>query len=780
MKRHLSLLLIIASSCSYSIAQTNTWYTFPTNTPEAANRYIYVDNKDQKWIGGYSGGLHKFSNGVWTTYSTSNSALTDDDVREAYFDNTGKLWVTTWNKLNRLDTATNVWTNYNVTGQSNDILYSTVVDSSNRVWVGTDGGTALTDGLYMYNGSTWRFYNPTNSALTGRWIVQMRKDKLGKIWGVARDLFEINDTVITNHNVIGAGFPLNNGSTCIDFDSHNNVWLGVYDGGIGKFDGSNWVLYNSSNSPLPENKIWSIAVDQNDVVWIGTETAGLIKFDGVNWTTYNTSNSAITNNRIDALSVDKLNNVWIASNYGGIVVHNPQGLSGISGNVYYDRNNNNVKDATEPNLPNQLISIGTSTFNAITDASGNYKCAILNAGSYTAKLAHNNPYLLSTSPDSINFTINNTTTNLNNRNFGIHLQPNVNDIAVDYTSINLLRPGFSYTCNLTAVNQGSLRADNMTLKLTYDNNLILDSTSFAYQISQGDSIVWHIDSLHLFEQKSIKVYFHLPVNTGLIGTTLTSVASLRYATADVNMSNNTFYLNELVRGSFDPNDKSVAPEGSGTTGDIPSSTPDLTYTIRFQNTGNAEAINVLLKDTISSNLDLSSLQMLSSSHAYSAEIKTGGIVWWHFNNINLPDSTQNEVGSHGYIKYKLRLKPNLVNGTQIKNTGYIYFDFNPAIITNRTLNTINNLITSAINIGNEDEQISIYPNPFTSSCTIEFSSEQKNTTVQVMDVLGKQVKEINFGGYHCLLEKGNLNAGIYFLRIIDEQKKVVNAKLVIE
>lgn len=778
--KKINLLLLLLIAANYTFGQTNTWYTFPANVPEAANRYIYVDEKDQKWIGGYNGGLHKFSNGSWTNYTTSNSAITNDDVRETYFDSNGKLWVTTWNKLNTFDTATHVWTNYNVTGQTNDILYSTVVDANNRIWVGTDGGAALTDGLYMYNGSSWRFYNPTNSALTGRWIVQMRKDRLGKIWGVARDLFEINDTVISNHSILGGGFPANNGSTSLDFDSNNNVWVGVYDGGIGKFDGSNWVLYNTSNSPLPEDKIWSIAVDQNDVVWIGTETKGLIKFDGVNWTTYNTLNSAITNDRIDAIAVDKLNNVWIACNYGGIVVHNPQGLSGISGNVYYDQNNNNIKDASEPTLPNQVISISSTSFNAITNASGNYKCAILNTGNYTAKVARNNPYIVSTAPDSINFSINNTTTNLSNRNFGIHLQPNINDIAVDYTSINMLRPGFSYTCNLTAVNVGSLRADNITVKLNYDNNLIFDSTSYAYQLNQGDSIVWHIDSLHLFEQKSFKVYFHLPVNTGLIGTHLMSVASVRFTASDNNTNNNVAYLNELVRGSYDPNDKAVEPEGSGNTGDIISSTPDLTYTIRFQNTGNASAINVIIKDTISANLDLSSIQMISSSHNYYAEIKTGGIVWWHFNNINLPDSAANEVGSHGYIKYKINLKSNLADGTQIKNKGYIYFDFNPAIITNQTLNTINNLITGISNFNADRNQINIYPNPFSTSSTIEFSSEQKNTTIQITDMLGKLIKEIKVTGRHCILEKGTMKAGVYFVRITDEQKNVVNRKIIVE
>ena len=772
----ISFCLIFFFSLNPILSQNNLWYSFPSGTPEAANRFIYVDDTDVKWIGGYNGGMHKYNNGIWTNYTTG---VANTDVRQSCFDTLGNIWMATWHQLSKFNPTTSTWTSFNVTGQSLDILNSVQVDNQNRVWVGTDGGADPDDGLYMYDGTTWTFYDPTNSNLPGRYIPQLKKDLTGKIWGVSTGLFEINGTVISNHSLQIAGFPVASFATSIDFDSYNNKWVGVYGGGIGKFDGNNWTIYTPSNSPIPENKVWSISVDQNNVVWIGTETKGLVKFDGINWTIYNTSNSVITNDRIDALAVDKLNNLWIAPNYGGIIVHNTQGLSGIKGYLYYDQNNNNAKDSNEPFLPNQIVKIGNTGLNAITNAQGTYHCPILNTGTYYAKVVKNSPHISSVSPDSISITINNTAALQVNKNFGIKLQSNIHDLAIDYTSEVAPRPGFGYYANLTVKNIGSLQSDSIRLKLLYDSNLLLDSVSRPFALHQSDSIIWNIDSLKIFDQVSIKLYFHLAANVNLLGTTLNNYVTVKDNSADFNFSDNTSYSSDLIVGAYDPNDKKAIPEGSGAFGNIPPNTANLIYTIRFQNTGSAAAENIIIKDTIQSNLDLSSIQMISSSHDYSSTIKNGGIVWWTFNNINLPDSNQNEPASHGYIKYKINLKPNLSVGTQIKNTGYIYFDFNPPIVTNTALNTIYNVSTDINNYFSSSD-ISIYPNPTKENLTINLNSivADEHYSITIINALGKSVYEDkNLTSKTHEISVRELANGIYFIKI-ETDNQILNQKFI--
>ena len=69
-------------------------------------------------------------------------------------------------------------------------------------------------------------------------------------------------------------------------------------------------------------------------------------------------------------------------------------------------------------------------------------------------------------------------------------------------------------------------------------------------------------------------------------------------------------------------------------------------------------------DTLSPNMDSSSLELISASHDYSFYLNPDGVAEWTFNNIDLPDSTADEPGSHGYIQYRISPKNDLQTGDQ--------------------------------------------------------------------------------------------------------------------
>jgi photosystem II stability/assembly factor-like uncharacterized protein len=74
----------------------------------------------------------------------------------------------------------------------------------------------------------------------------------------------------------------------------------------------------------------------------------------------------------------------------------------------------------------------------------------------------------------------------------------------------------------------------------------------------------------------------------------------------------------------------------------------------------------------------------------------------------------------------------------------------------------------------------IYPNPFSSQTTISFDTEQNNARVNIIDVLGKEIKTYNFSGKQLIIEKGEMARGIYFVKITTENKKVATKKIIIE
>jgi uncharacterized repeat protein (TIGR01451 family) len=140
-------------------------------------------------------------------------------------------------------------------------------------------------------------------------------------------------------------------------------------------------------------------------------------------------------------------------------------------------------------------------------------------------------------------------------------------------------------------------------------------------------------------------------------------------------------------GSYDPNDKQAYPQGIGNQHFVDEKA-ELDYTVRFQNTGTDTAFTVVVKDTLSSLLDIATMRAGASSHRYQLDILEGRVLKFTFNKINLPDSNRNVIKSQGFIKFLVRLKANIPYGSKIENKAAIYFDFNEPVITNNTFHTL--------------------------------------------------------------------------------------------
>lgn len=150
--------------------------------------------------------------------------------------------------------------------------------------------------------------------------------------------------------------------------------------------------------------------------------------------------------------------------------------------------------------------------------------------------------------------------------------------------------------------------------------------------------------------------------------------------------------------SYDPNDKQVIPAGVGAS-NIVRDSDELEFQVRFQNTGTDTAYTVIIRDTLSTALDIASLQIGASSHYYTYTVsgKNNPIITWTFNNINLPAQKQDDAGSNGFVKFKIAQMPNNAKGTKIRNKAGIYFDFNSPIITNETNLTVGDLVSDLNN-----------------------------------------------------------------------------------
>ena len=100
----------------------------------------------------------------------------------------------------------------------------------------------------------------------------------------------------------------------IAVDKNDDVWIGASDG-VWKYDGNEFTRYNSQNTAMPEDIVWSIAVDSKNNIWMAScrfRQGGLVKYDGIQWTAYTPDNSSMPTNSVKGIAIDKSDNVWLA------------------------------------------------------------------------------------------------------------------------------------------------------------------------------------------------------------------------------------------------------------------------------------------------------------------------------------------------------------------------------------------------------------------------------------------------------------------------------------
>lgn len=199
-----------------------------------------------------------------------------------------------------------------------------------------------------------------------------------------------------------------------------------------------------------------------------------------------------------------------------------------------------------------------------------------------------------------------------------------------------------------------------------------------------------------------------------------------------------FCLNEVLRCSYDPNDKLVNPDRPDSLGLL---RDEIVYTIRFQNTGNDYAEDVVVTDTISEFLDMSTFKLINTSHPKEFKIVTDRdnrhIINFTFDNIFLQDSTTNEPASHGFIMYTIRPKSEVEEWTEVNNTAHIYFDFNPPIVTNTTSTTLVEEFPTDAALELKDLGLTIAPNPTSGKLFLDKSVDK----VKVFDLNGRLIAE---------------------------------------
>lgn len=710
------------------------------------------------------------------------------------------LYASTYYALFRSADAGQTWmpTNYpvNIPYSSDpafDIIFKgdTIVAVSNE-HMGRSFDNGITWDTLPCPGAISPFYNSSLEELNGRLYysgdAMFYSDDLGVTWDSLPPLPLSTNCSVNNTDTRGfikvyrnILFATSNSGYIFKLNNANQSWDYLYCVSMTGTSNSNY-LYEADSLLVMAGRAAFVHSADNGITWTTAALNGLpiqnfypivprniVSINGIWFGTCGSygvySTNDMGNNWSPAYSgnppffssggLTTLNNVLFAGSGGNSVWTRGGNFQNISGTVYHDNNNNGIREAGEDGYAGIVVRIVAKGWMATTDSAGNYTITTDAAGD-TLKPVLPAFFVLS-DPDY--YITNGAATS---QDFGIYIPPNVADLAVDVTNVYKFVPGFTTLINVAVHNNGSLAQTGQTV-LIMDTLLDYISAFPAPATLAGDTLTWQSDTLEFLESQNIQVWVQTPVSASL-GDSVNCYASVATLAADSFPSDNFSQLRTMVVSAYDPNDKECV-QGEYFSPMQLSNHDEMTFIIRFQNTGNFPATFVNILDTLSPYLDLTTFHIVASSHSVTYELSAYGIASFHFDAINLPPVSLDEPNSHGFVKYAVRCKESVVEGNAIVNAAHIYFDFNTPIATNTTTTLVAYPNPAAIyaHVTNENkDKVHVYPNPANGQMHIELGNGiDEGSDLVILNVEGKIIKKLHGLNAITTINVNELSAGMY-------------------
>ena len=384
--------------------------------------------------GGGGGGLYRFDNTTWTTYTESNSGLASDYVFALTVDDNGVKWIGTEHGLNSFDGVT--WSTYTESDGLANRWVSALAQAGNEIWAGTQGGGislrsagfqtyrtsdqiphnslymlsavgnnlwtsggnlyVITDysGLSKYDGVAWTHYRYGEAGISTPEIYDVEAEPGGPLWVVGWDIetFDGANWIEVIDPYASLTYPAKTTLVAIDgstkwfysyepFSPQQRKW-------VSRYTGSSWSAYTSTDIGLSLNTVRMLAVDPSHNLWLSTN-AGVARFDGTSWSTYTTASGLASNNVYD-IEIDPDGSIWFTTTGG---------VSHLEGSTWTTYNTSNSELAS-----NQVYAMAIDRYGKKWFATGNGVSVL--AGTSWTTYDRNNSELPENSVSNVVITAN--------------------------------------------------------------------------------------------------------------------------------------------------------------------------------------------------------------------------------------------------------------------------------------------------------------------------------------------------------------------------------------
>jgi uncharacterized repeat protein (TIGR01451 family) len=823
---HDTLFTLMDGELAYSTNQGTYWTKIPGLPSDLLYMNYIAASQDHLIVGDDAAGLLRApaATGPWTeaTYGLHNSSVRDLDYDDTY------LYATApYRGLFRYDLAAEVWDTTNLLPVKygapdacvfNGKLFSAIANINNPF------GQSV--GRSTDHGNTWTNITPPGSGPFGGLSVFDRiihNDNALFTWnsdqsnGLTTGILRSTDdgdnwTELSGYLLHGIG------GSAIDLAVQGHTIWATTTTGIAKStdNGVNWSLKNSNlpysiapNTPymkgvftvdntvfvqlgtgllfrsvdqgahwepawsgLPVNNYPGSLMPIFDVFRFGGQLVCLstnlyVSYDeGQHWTLYPGPLPA----RFSYSAKVRNNQLYLGTNERGVWegTLDSFSLQPLSGRVFWDDNNNGVQDGTEKGVAGMVLSLNSYFQQIVTDSLGNYELYAYFDGSDAVLKPNTQPFPYTTiSPAS--YTVQASGSGFN---FAVYKTPGIQDLGVTCYMAGVPRPGFESNYYITASNLGTTE-ENGVVTFTLDPQLIYVSSNPPANTISGNTLTWNLDGLGYLDVRSLELRVKTPATT-LIGAHVISTATI--SPTDPNPVNNTAVSDEEVKGSYDPNDKLEAHNGTISRDQV-NAGEALVYTIRFQNTGNAAAEKVIVADQLPILLDPAGIQVLDASHAYTMDLRGNGYVEFTFDMINLPDSASNQAASQGYVRFAVQIRKEAPRAAEVRNTANIYFDFNTPIVTPPAITKIQEGVTGVSDLTDKAGDLRVMPNPSSGRFTVQMP---EGVAMRGSLLVYNQNGGLVWQGRGNTVDLGNCPTGLYYAFLQGGDGKRYIGKIVVQ
>ncbi len=179
------------------------------------------------------------------------------------------------------------------------------------------------------------------------------------------------------------------------------------------------------------------------------------------------------------------------------------------------------------------------------------------------------------------------------------------------------------------------------------------------------------------------------------------------------------------------NQKRAFPKGVGPQNLIEPNT-SIEYHINFQNTSGETAEQVVIEDMLDAGLDPATFQPGASSHTYTWIITGNGLLTFTFDNINLPDISDDSVASTGFVKFRIDQQADNPEGTLIINQATIIMAPGAEALTNITIHQVDNEVVTPASANISLEVATVFENAI-----VDAEVQANGTFAGMTDIAGQ-------------------------------------------